>query len=159
MKSRMAADKVAQLQLFSYTVDRHGNVTYSDLGGPLLRDEAKIIGVLRRDEQAIEVSLRLAQAKFYDPKTRESLLVASGSDEFKQRLVEVAAQNRMAVRFDDPAMETRRRALIAAIDKEAGARKGQGRPLAGEGKAKKDDKSAAARKQFQKQKPRDQERD
>lgn len=82
-----------------YRVGRNGDVTYSAQGRDVLRDELRAVTVLQPSDTAvIESGLRLAMAKF------GAELTVSGSDEFKQKLVQVAVNQGLRVDFKDPAM-------------------------------------------------------
>lgn len=82
-----------------YRVSRNGDVTYSAQGRDVLRDEVRAVTVLQPSDTAvIESGLRLAMAKF------GSELTVTGSDEFKQKLVQVAIDQGLRVDFKDPAM-------------------------------------------------------
>jgi hypothetical protein len=77
-----------------------GSIDYLRDGRLLIRDSPRMVWVFGTDEDAVEVGLRMALLKF-GPN-----LHVVGSAEFKAQVVAVALQNRLAVRFDDPAMQT-----------------------------------------------------
>jgi len=77
-----------------------GSIDYLRDGRLLIRDSPRKVWVFGTDEDAVEVGLRMALLKF-GPN-----LHVVGSAEFKAQVVAVALQNRLTVRFDDPAMQT-----------------------------------------------------
>jgi hypothetical protein len=115
-----------------YAVARNGDVTYSDRQGDLLRDGSDRVAILRQDDQAVSLALRLAQQKFYDPTKDRDLTVisvASSRPEFRRQAVEVAVREGIRVRFADADMEKHRLELIAKakqVEKAPPVREGKG---------------------------------
>jgi hypothetical protein len=94
----------------AWAVDRRtGDVTYSLDGREALRDTGRLVAVLQPlDAASIEAGLRLAAQKF------GPTLTLSGPQEFRQRVIELAAEKGLGVRFADPAAEAYRARLEAA---------------------------------------------
>lgn len=88
----------------SWSVDRRsGDVTYVIDGLDALRDTGRLVAVLQpADAKSIETGLKLAAQKF-GPE-----LTLSGPAEFQRRVVEIAVEKRLGVRFADPAAEAYR---------------------------------------------------
>lgn len=101
--------------VMSYEVSKRGDVTYTDRAGELLRDSSDRVSVLRTDEQAVSISLKLAQQKFYKGGA-ETELDVGGSAEFKRLAVEAAVRDGLKVKFTDKDME----ALRLKLTKERG---------------------------------------
>jgi hypothetical protein len=70
-------------------------VTYRHDGRDVVRDRGVVVLVLRKDQDAIETGLRLAQAKY------GSTLQLAGSDTFQREAARVAAEAGLKVRFSD----------------------------------------------------------
>lgn len=79
----------------THQVHHNGDVTYRRAGQAMLRDEARVVYMLQTDHQAIEMGLRLAQAKF------GPMLKLSGSQAFQETAARVAAEAGMKVEFTD----------------------------------------------------------
>lgn len=96
-----------------HKIHDNGDVTYSDGQGEILRDSAERVSVLRADENAIEIGLKIAAEKY---KSGENLteIEVGGSEEFKQKAVEVAVNQGINVKFSDPQLEAKRVQLIEA---------------------------------------------
>lgn len=101
-RAKQEAPSAPIVRSLAYTVDRNGSVTYYadqarqralivDLG-PRVQVEAD------RDREAVEMGLRLALQKF-GPKVK-----ITGSEEFKEQIIEAALKNGLRVEFADPAM-------------------------------------------------------
>lgn len=100
---------------FSYKVSRYGDVTYTDRKGSLLSDRRDRVSMLRTDDQAIAIGLKLASQKFYNPKNgKETELDVRGSHSFRKQAVEVAVREGISVRFTDRQMESYRQQLMKA---------------------------------------------
>lgn len=85
----------------SYTVDRNGSVTYyADQARQraLIVDLGPRVQVKDRDREAVEMGLRLALQKF------GSKVKITGSEEFKDQIIEAALKNGLRVEFADPVM-------------------------------------------------------
>ncbi|RWZ85637.1 MAG: hypothetical protein EO766_16345 [Hydrotalea sp. AMD] len=80
----------------TYHVHKDGAVTYRRGDTEILRDEGHAVKVLRSEDNNIETSLRLAQAKF------GNTLTVHGTDEFKANAARVAAEKGLRVSFTDP---------------------------------------------------------
>lgn len=89
-------------------IHEDGSVTYSDQNGAVLNDSMEQVTMLRSDEQAIEVGVKVAVEKF------GSELEVGGSAEFKQQVVEIAVRDGLDVKFSDPEMEAQRQQLTEA---------------------------------------------
>lgn len=96
-----------------HRIERSGTVVY-DLGaGRKVTDSAlarqiQLNAASATDRNAIEISLRLATAKFGQK------LTLTGPADFQKLAVEVAVQQRLGVRFADPALEAYREKLMLA---------------------------------------------
>ncbi len=108
LQSESAASPVPYLP-FRYEVSRIGEVTYSDHHGSLLRDGHDRISMLRTDDNAVAIGLKLASQKFYNSKHGTvTELTVNGSAEFKRQAVEVAVRDGIRVKFADKEMEAHR---------------------------------------------------
>lgn len=105
----------------SYSVDRHGDVTYRRDGREVLRDAGRAVQMLREDDLTIETGLRLAQQKF------GSKLALSGPQAFQERAVRVAADAGLKIEFSDQRLnqlvQDRRAELEAMKTRDAEARR------------------------------------
>lgn len=111
LKSTAPAKTMSLISAFSYEISKRGDVTYTDRQGKMLRDSSDRVSVLRTDEQAVSVSLKLAQQKFYaGGKVTE--LDVGGSPEFKRMAVEIAVKEGLKVTFTDKLMENLRLELL-----------------------------------------------
>lgn len=113
---------------FRYEVSRTGDVTYSDRQGHLLRDARDRVSMLRTDDQAIAIGLKLAQQKFYKGGALTEITVANGTPEFRRQAVEVAVREGIRVSFADKDMERYRVELIAKQQAAKVEARGQGKP-------------------------------
>jgi Large polyvalent protein-associated domain 7 len=84
--------------VITHAVERNGDVTYKRDGAALLVDEGSSLRMWEADSDAIETGLRLAQQKF------GRTLTLSGPPEFQVAAARVAAEIRLNVEFDDPAL-------------------------------------------------------
>ena len=80
----------------SYQVHHDGTVTYRCGGTDVVRDEGRFVKVLQSEDDTLETSLRLAQAKF------GKRLTVRGSDAFKASIARVATEKGLWVEFTDP---------------------------------------------------------
>lgn len=113
-KGELHSDAVAQptpFMPFKYEISYRGDVTYTDRQGKMLRDSSDRVSVLRTDEQAVLISLKLASQKFYRGGDFTELDVG-GSAEFKRMAVEIAVNQGVNVKFTDKGMETLRQQLL-----------------------------------------------
>lgn len=97
---------------FSHRVDRSGSIIF-DLGrGRVLVDSAiakqiQLNTAAATDPESIATALRFAAAKFGNP------LTLTGTTEFQKLAVETAVENRLFVKFADPALDAYREKLVA----------------------------------------------
>ncbi|EIW8495249.1 conjugal transfer protein TraI [Klebsiella pneumoniae] len=96
---------------FKYEINRRGDVTYADHRGRLLSDQSDRVSMLRSDEQAVAIGLKLASQKFYKGGDFTELDVG-GSDQFKRQAVEIAVRDSLRVKFTDQGMESLRQQLL-----------------------------------------------
>lgn len=95
----------------------------------MLRDSSDRVSVLRTDEQAVSIGLKLAQQKFYaGGKVTE--LDVGGSAEFKRMAVEAAVNDNLRVKFTDKDMETLRLQLMKEKEKPKAQPQQQKQPAA-----------------------------
>ncbi len=100
-------DAVVSLKSLVHVIERNGDVLYRQNGRAILRDEGRHIAVLdENSDQAIVTGLLIAREKF------GSTLTLTGSQEFQQRVVALAASQGIAVKFADPALEEMRLRLV-----------------------------------------------
>ena len=93
-------------QAVAYQVHKNGDVSYRLAGRDALRDTGRRIEVHQGTDRAtVELGLRLARARF------GQTVNANGSEAFKRMAVEIAVEQRMDVKFSDPALEAYRRQL------------------------------------------------
>lgn len=97
------------LTALTHVISLNGDVTYSQDGHALLRDEGRYLAVLdQNSEEAIEAALLLGREKF------GIALAVTGSMAFQQRVVTIASAKGIPVRFADPALEALRLRLADA---------------------------------------------
>ena len=86
---------------------RTGDVTYQVAGKDAFTDHGSRLVMAHKasDHQSLEVALKLAQQKY------GNTLALTGTDEFKRQCVETAVKARMAVTFNDPAMNALKQQL------------------------------------------------
>jgi hypothetical protein len=88
-------------------VTKKGTVIYRD-GPTSIRDDGDRLKVAKGSgNEALEAALKLAIAK-YGPRIK-----VNGSDEFKERIAQVAAATKLNISFDDTKLEKRRQFLLA----------------------------------------------
>jgi hypothetical protein len=107
-RRRRAAKSVAViLKTLVHVVEINGDITYSQYGRAVLRDEGTSIAVLDQEsEEAIAAALLLAREKF------GINLRLTGSPEFQRRVVAVAVEQGIAVRFIDPQLDAIRQQMV-----------------------------------------------
>lgn len=96
----------ALLRSLRQSPDLSGHFTYRAGNVALFRDEGKIISVLNQDSRSIAAALAVAQSRF------GSTLTLTGSHDFQIRAVQAAVAHGLSVKFQDPALEEYRLALI-----------------------------------------------
>lgn len=98
------------LDNITWRVDRKtGEVTYSVNQKEAFIDEGKRLNFVKSEQgnrDAVAAGLLLAREKFGES------IVVNGNDDFKRLAVEIAVEKNIAVKFADPALETRRLELI-----------------------------------------------
>ena len=83
-------------------ITKQGTIIYR-VGLSAVRDDGSRLQVSREvTNEGIDAALRLALQKY------GSTIAVSGSDEFQDRVVQVAAHARLTIRFDDPTLEQQR---------------------------------------------------
>lgn len=97
---------------FTHRIERSGTVVYNLGNGRIVTDSAtskqiQLNGVAANDPAAIATSLRFASSKF------GNTLTLTGSPEFQKLAVEVAARERLGIRFADPTLEAYREKLLS----------------------------------------------
>ncbi|GAB2881050.1 hypothetical protein GCM10027277_57670 [Pseudoduganella ginsengisoli] len=93
-------------------VTKKGTVIYRD-GSTSIRDDGDRLKVAKGSgDQALETALKLAIVK-YGP-----CIKVNGSDEFKERIAQVAAASKLNISFDDAKLEKRRQFLLATQQKQ-----------------------------------------
>ena len=107
IRIRLARDASARfLKLLAHTVERNGDITYRQNGLVVLRDEGRNLAVLdEHNREAIGAALLIAREKF-------GPLILTGSAEFQQRVVAVAVEQGILVKFADNQLEAMRLRLI-----------------------------------------------
>ena len=84
------------------SITKQGTIIYR-VGLSAVRDDGVRLQVSREvTNDGIDAALRLAIQKY------GTTIAVSGSDQFKRRVAEVAAQSRLTIRFDDPTLEQQR---------------------------------------------------
>lgn len=87
------------LRDLNHTIDKCGYVTYRADGKNLFRDEGRCLSVLDpKSDKSIAAALATARSKF------GNTLTITGSDDFKRKVVAVAVNYNLGVRFSDPAL-------------------------------------------------------
>jgi hypothetical protein len=93
-------------------VRRNGALVYRVRDGGVVVDESRQVSVEKISAHATFLALSLASERFAG-----QALIVEGTPEFKRQAVEMAAAQRIDVRFADPAMEAERKRLMAAAAK------------------------------------------
>ncbi len=106
----------------SSRVCKNGDVFYQVDGG-VIRDEGGRISVENMSDQGLEMALRMSKIRF------GNLLNIDGSQEFKARVVQVAARSGIEIEFSGPEMEATRKALLYDPRKEPGVEKTVGQTV------------------------------
>lgn len=97
------ANSATVLTALTHVIAPNGDITYSQHGHALLRDEGRHLAVLAPDsEEAIEAALLLGREKF------GITLALTGTFEFQQRVVTIASVKGIPVKFSDPQLEALR---------------------------------------------------
>lgn len=100
-RRRLARESTASiLKMLIHTVELNGDVTYTQNGRAVMRDEGQHVAVLDQNSgEAITAALLLGREKF------GTNLTLTGSQEFQRRVVEVAVAQGIQVKFIDPQLE------------------------------------------------------
>jgi Large polyvalent protein-associated domain 7 len=109
MKRRRRAreSSASILKMLTHSIEINGDITYSQHGRAVLRDEGRYLAVLdEHSEEAIAAALLLAREKF------GANLTLTGSAEFQRRVVAVAVARGIAVQFVDLQLETTRQQIL-----------------------------------------------
>lgn len=92
-------------------ITKKGTLIYR-VGKAAIRDDGERLQVSRdATSESLQTALQLAVRRY------GQILTVNGSDEFKEQIARVAAETRLVLRFDDPAIEKRRLTLLAANQK------------------------------------------
>ena len=106
-RRRARESSASVLKMLTYSVEINGDITYSQHGRAVLRDEGRYLAVLdEHSEEAIAAALLLAREKF------GINLTLTGSAEFQRRVVAVAVAQGIAVQFVDPLLEATRQQIL-----------------------------------------------
>jgi hypothetical protein len=106
-RRRARESSASILKMLTHSVEINGDITYSQHGRAVLRDEGRYLAVLdEHSEEAIAAALLLAREKF------GVNLTLTGSAEFQQRVVAVAVARGIAVQFVDPQLEATRQQIL-----------------------------------------------
>lgn len=94
------SEKLAQqLSRIRWTIDRRtGNIRYSVDGKVTVVDQGRAMSVFTVDETAVVFALEVAVRKY------GRCIAATGSEEWKQKVAQIAARNDVAVEFTDSVM-------------------------------------------------------
>jgi Large polyvalent protein-associated domain 7 len=106
-RRRARESSASILKMLTHSVEINGDITYSQHGRAVLRDEGRYLAVLdEHSEEAIAAALLFAREKF------GANLTLTGSAEFQRRVVEVAVAQGIAVKFVDPLLEATRQRIL-----------------------------------------------
>ena len=106
-RRRARESSASILKMLTHSVEINGDITYSQHGRAVLRDEGRYLAVLdEHSEEAIVAALLLAREKF------GTNLTLTGSAEFQRRVVAVAVARGIAVKFVDPQLEATRQQIL-----------------------------------------------
>ena len=106
-RRRARESSASILKMLTHSVEINGDITYSQHGRAVLRDEGRYLAVLdEHSEEAIAAALLLAHEKF------GTNLTLTGSAEFQRRVVAVAVAHGIAVKFVDPQLEATRQQIL-----------------------------------------------
>ncbi|WP_417663138.1 TraI/MobA(P) family conjugative relaxase [Pseudomonas sp.] len=101
-------------------ITKQGTLIYL-IGEAVIRDDGRALQISRHAKPATVIAaLQLAAQRF-----GQSLSV-NGSAEFKQQVLELAAQEHLTIRFNDPALEKQRLALVASKRQQSRKKTSQG---------------------------------
>lgn len=102
------------------SITKQGTLIYR-LDETAIRDSGNTLQVSRHaTPEAVITALKLAIQRFGQP------LNVNGSAEFKQQVIELAAQERLTIRFKDPSLEKQRLALLASKRQQSEKKASQG---------------------------------
>jgi hypothetical protein len=102
------------------SITKQGTVIYR-FGETAIRDDGNTLQVSRHaTPEAVITALKLAIQRFGQP------LSVNGSAEFKQQVIELAAQERLTIRFKDPSLEKQRSILLASKRQQSKKKVSQG---------------------------------
>nr|WP_322075505.1 TraI/MobA(P) family conjugative relaxase [Burkholderia cenocepacia] len=88
-------------------ITKAGTIIYR-VGATAIRDDGATLNIARgATEPGLEAALQMAMYRY------GSSITVNGTDEFKERIARVAAASKLAVTFDDPALEARRQQIAA----------------------------------------------
>lgn len=106
-RRRARKSNTSILKTLVHVIEKNGDITYSQHGRAVLRDEGQHLAVLdEHSEEAISAGLMIAKEKF------GANLTLTGSDEFQRRVVAVAVDQGINVKFFDTNMEALRQQLV-----------------------------------------------
>ncbi|HCM7206558.1 TPA: relaxase/mobilization nuclease domain-containing protein [Salmonella enterica subsp. enterica serovar Typhimurium str. D23580] len=87
-------------------ITKAGTIIYR-VGSTAIRDDGELLNVSRgAGDHGVEAALRMAMYRYGER------ITVNGSDEFKERVAQVAAAARLSVSFDDAALDQRRQQLM-----------------------------------------------
>lgn len=90
-------------------ITKRGTIIYK-VGDSAVRDDGDKLKVSRgADDAAMLAALRMAQERYGDR------ITVNGTAEFKERIARAAAAAKLAITFDDAALEARRQALVQPL--------------------------------------------
>ena len=93
------------------SITKAGTVIYL-VGATAIRDDGELLNVSRgAGQHGLEAALRMAMYRYGER------ITVNGSDDFKERIAQVAAAARLSVTFDNAALEQRRQELVRASTK------------------------------------------
>lgn len=96
------------------SITKQGTLIYRS-GETTIRDDGSALQLSRNaDPETVITALKLAVQRFGQP------LSVNGSADFKQQVLELAAQERLTIRFKDPLLEKQRLALLASKRQQSG---------------------------------------
>lgn len=103
--------------LITYEVRASGEVDYRKDGMAFMVDEGRALRLWDSEREAVEIALRFAQQRF------GATLSLSGPEAFKAAAARIAADARMRVVFEQPELESIRRARLAELEAESHERR------------------------------------
>ncbi|WP_017173892.1 TraI/MobA(P) family conjugative relaxase [Xanthomonas phaseoli] len=88
-------------------ITKAGTIIYR-VGSTAIRDDGDLLNVSRgAGDQGVEAALRMAMYRYGER------ITVNGSDDFKERVAQVAAAARLSVSFEDAALDKRRQQLMS----------------------------------------------